>query len=41
MKDQNKYQRPTPEQYEILKQLKRDTRRAGLYTLEARAKLIQ
>lgn len=36
----NKYQRPTAEQYEALKQLKRDTKRAGLFKLEARARLV-
>ena len=41
MKDQLKFQRPTAEQYEVLKQLKRDNRRAGLFTLEVRAKLVK
>jgi len=36
----NKYIRPTPEQWEAMKQLRRDTKRAGLFRLEARAKLV-
>ncbi len=41
MKEQSKFQRPTAEQYEIMKQLKRDTKRAGLFRFEVRAKLVK
>jgi hypothetical protein len=40
MKDLNKYQRPTFEQYEALKQNKRSIRQAGLFRLDARARLV-
>lgn len=40
MKDQNRYVRPSTEQWDIMKNLKRETKRAGLYKLEARARLV-
>ena len=39
MKDQNRYTRPTAEQWEAMKNLRRETKRAGLYRLDIRAKL--
>lgn len=35
-----KYIRPSTEQWEIMKNLRRETKRAGLFKLEARARLV-
>jgi hypothetical protein len=40
MKDQNRYIRPTQEQWEIMKQLRRDTKKAGIFRLDQRARLV-
>ncbi|WP_259772498.1 hypothetical protein [Pseudoduganella lutea] len=41
MKDQNRYLRPTAEQWEAMKQLRRDSKRAGMFRLDLRARLVE